>query len=243
MRSFIIALAVLVAAACGRDELRPHARPGGGGGTSLAGGAGGGGTSLGGGAGGGGGGGAGGGGGGGAGGGGGGAPLGGGAGGGGGGTPLGGGAGGGAGGGGGLVTECMEANPAPTLAALRLAMVGDWTGTMTSPWVDPFDVRFTFRADGTYSAAALGGNQPALYYGTDADNPNKRYLLNNIFTNGDGVGWLDVCFAATGTCSSTRGELSAVRVCSSGARLDFDFFAVWNGRRGPITYRLQRDAP
>lgn len=122
-------------------------------------------------------------------------------------------------------------------------MLGDWTGTMTSPWVPPFDVRFTFRADGTYSAAALSSNQPALYYGTDDDNPNKRYLLNNVFTNGDGVGWIDVCFTATGTCNSTRGELSAVRVCSNGGRLDFDVFAVWNGRRGPLTYRLVRAGP
>lgn len=83
----------------------------------------------------------------------------------------------------------------------------------------------------------------ALYYGTDDDNPNKKYLLDDLKANGDGAGWIDVCFTANGTCNNTRGELSAVRVCSNGAQLDFDFFAAWNGRRGPIIYRLVRADP
>ncbi len=151
-------------------------------------------------------------------------------------------AGGQGGGGGGNVSvevPCPEqlVNP-PTLIALRAGMVGTWRGKQTTPWIPVQQVEFTFRSDGTYSAHNLGTNGPALYYGIDMDTPAKKYVVNDLRANGDGKGTIRVVFSANDP--GNVGTLDGVRVCASGARLDFDFIASWGSASSPIEYRLAR---
>jgi hypothetical protein len=41
---------------------------------------------------------------------------------------------------------------------------------------------------------------------------------------------------------ANRGSLEHLRACtnSGGDRLDFEFWATWSGRTGPVTFRLAR---
>jgi hypothetical protein len=153
---------------------------------------------------------------------------------------MGGGQAGGSNTGGGFVVSapCVEANPIPTLAQLRQQMIGTWRGQMTSPFQGPQSVQFIFRASANYSAANFTGMGPALYYGTDDENPRKKYEVNDIHTNGDGKGIIVVTFNAN---SGNEGEIDRIRVCNNGQQLDFVFFPTWLGRIGPFEYRLAKE--
>ncbi len=137
-------------------------------------------------------------------------------------------------------TPCSEPPSVPPLAALRAAMVGSWRGMTSTPWTAPYTTEVTFSADGHYRAHTVGGSGPAFYYGTDDDSPQKTYLLDNLLANGDGSGEIEILFFA-GT-PTNRGLLEHVRACHNrgGDRLDFEFWAAWVGRAGPVTFRLAR---
>ncbi len=85
-----------------------------------------------------------------------------------------------------------------TLAELSAGIVGDWQGCVTTPWMVPYWVDVTFRADGTYSANSPesfdGVDASATYYGTDTDSPKKRYQLNDLQDNMQGIGDIDIVF-------------------------------------------------
>jgi hypothetical protein len=146
--------------------------------------------------------------------------------------------GGGQGGGTSPNVPCVEPIVAPSLSALRSAMIGTWRGDMSTPWNVAGPVEFTFRQDNTYSARSLIMGRAALYYGTDNDGPAKKYLVTDIRTNGDGLGTIKVLFSANDT--GNTGRIDAIRVCEGSKRLDFEFWPSWLGGIGPIEYRLSR---
>ena len=73
--------------------------------------------------------------------------------------------------------------------------MGTWVGCLTTPWVPRYWVTITFRADGTYSGfAEEAADEPAFYYGTDEDMSEKRYELNDLEDDLEGVGQIDIVF-------------------------------------------------
>ncbi|MCB2176782.1 MAG: hypothetical protein KQH57_13295 [Actinomycetales bacterium] len=129
---------------------------------------------------------------------------------------------------------------ATSLAELKAGVTGTWVGCVITPWVSPYEVTFTFRADGTYSSTALsmpdGIVEPALYYGLDGDAPGKTYALKDLLDDSTGVGQIDVVFDV-GTV--VRGDLRNVRLM--GDRLEFEFFH--RSTYGPLVYQLTRTGP
>ncbi len=121
-----------------------------------------------------------------------------------------------------------------TLDELETGIVGTWAGCVVTPWEPPYWVTLTFRADGTYSSVALAGSeQPALYYGTDDDLSEKRYALNDLQDDGEGIGQIDIAFWPGNT---NRGDLRNIRLMDD--QLEFEFFH--RGEYGPLTYQLHR---
>jgi len=116
-------------------------------------------------------------------------------------------------------------------------MLGTWEGCVITPWVDPYWVTITFYDDGTYSSRAEdGASEPAMYYGSDDDSPEKRWELNGLEDDLEGVGQIDIYFWPGNT---NRGDLRNIRLM--GHELEFEFFH--RGIYGPLTYQLVRVAP
>lgn len=123
-----------------------------------------------------------------------------------------------------------------SLAELEEGIVGTWAGCLTTPWVPRYWVTITFRADGTYSGyAEESAGVPAFYYGTDEDMSEKRYELNDLQDDLEGVGQIDIVFWEGNT---NRGDLRNVRL--TGNELEFEFFH--RGDYGPLLYQLYRIA-
>jgi len=124
-----------------------------------------------------------------------------------------------------------------SLAELQAGVVGVWGGCVTTPWVPPYWVTITLRGDGTYSSVAIkGAGEPAMYYGSDEDFPEKLYELNDLQDSLKGIGQIDIVFWPGDV---NRGELRNIKLM--GDRLEFEFFH--RGDYGPLTYRLYRIAP
>jgi hypothetical protein len=121
-----------------------------------------------------------------------------------------------------------------TLAELEQGMLGTWAGCVSTPWVEPYWVTITFRDDGTYSGRAMAGSvQPAFYYGTDDDSPDKLYALNDLQDSLKGIGQIDIVFFPG---STNRGDLRNISLM--GDQLEFEFFH--RSEYGPLTYQLYR---
>jgi hypothetical protein len=126
----------------------------------------------------------------------------------------------------------------PTIEQLTSGMVGSWHGCVTTPWMPMYWVDLTFRADGTYSSRVgevLDAYPvPAMYYGTDDDDPDKRWRIDDLQASGLGVGIIDIVF---GGGSVNRDTISAIRVV--GDRLEFEM--MHHGTYGPLVFQLIRD--
>jgi hypothetical protein len=113
---------------------------------------------------------------------------------------------------------------------------------MTNPWTTPDFVVMTFTPDGHYSAQCAGEHGApclAFYYGDDVDSPYKIFALTDVTADGDGSGWLDIFWLChADPADTTRGSLEYVRVSDDLTRLQFEFWATWSGRYGPIAYDL-----
>jgi hypothetical protein len=130
-----------------------------------------------------------------------------------------------------------KALSAPTYEALATGVVGTWQGCVLTPWIAPYFVTMTLRADETYSAISTevldGQDMIAMYYGMDEDAPQKRYHLADMLDDGLGVGQIDIVFDVG---SVNRGDLRNVRLM--GDRLEFEFFH--RGQYGPLVFQLLR---
>jgi hypothetical protein len=134
---------------------------------------------------------------------------------------------------------CPESYPnVPTLGALRQQFAGSWYGTHSWAGGPPDMVIAAFTPDFHYSAHCTG-MCTAFNYGIDDDDPGKTYTLDNIISNGDGEGTIQIMFFPGQ--DFTTGSLKSIRTCADGARLDFDFWPDWLGPHiGPLTFRLTR---
>lgn len=128
------------------------------------------------------------------------------------------------------------------LAEIRKGMIGNWTGTVSTPWVPEYSIDMTFRKDGTYSARNPdpGGDSigptPALYYGTDEDHPLKTWLVDDVKAGGEATGEINIVFGLVYT--TTRDELRHVKLSPDGSRLSFE---LWHfGTYGPVAVELVR---
>ena len=103
---------------------------------------------------------------------------------------------------------------------------------MPTYWID-----LTFRADGTYSSTVgevLDSIPlPAMYYGTDADDPAKKWRIDDLHASGLGVGTIDIFF---GSNSVNCDPISAIRLM--GDRLQFEM--MHQGTYGPLVFQLVR---
>jgi hypothetical protein len=97
----------------------------------------------------------------------------------------------------------------------------------------------SFRANGTYSATGVETlddvKLPAMYYGTDPDDPAKVWSLNDLQDNGTGIGTVDIVFADAG--SVNRDDLRQVRLMGDELRFEMFHHATY----GPLVFELIRD--
>jgi len=125
-----------------------------------------------------------------------------------------------------------------TIDELTSGIVGSWHGCVDTPWVPTYWITMEFRGDGTYSATAVevvdGFSGPALYYGTDDDDPAKRWRIDDLQASQLGIGIIDIVFDAG---SVNRDPISAIRLM--GDRLEFEM--MHHGQYGPLVFQLVRD--
>jgi hypothetical protein len=165
----------------------------------------------------------------------------------------------------GMDSDCSTPSPSPPLAAwepetspdepvgqlladARTKLTGSWRGVVDSPFVPPYSIVMSFRADGSYSAhcsahSDYDGSSPgccrALYYGTDQDSSLKQWTLTTADASGKTSGDLDIVFGYSGEFgeSSYQGKISELELDATGNRARFNFLY---GDRMAGTYDLER---
>jgi hypothetical protein len=118
-------------------------------------------------------------------------------------------------------------------------MAGTWVGQETNPWTDAFQVRIVFGADGHYSGHCAQSSCPApvFYSGVDDDSPLKTYSLVDLRSDGTTLGHLVIFFGPNNT---QTGDLDPLTLSADGQQLQFQFWATWSGRYGPLVFKLKR---
>ncbi len=122
------------------------------------------------------------------------------------------------------------------LAQLRKGVLGNWMGTVATPWGPPYQVGMTFFTDGHYGARCLLGPPGcvAFYYGSDEDSPEKRYTIEDVRADGKGDGEIIFWFSPMDT---NAGVLRNMEISPDGGQLSFD---AYKGEYGPLQFRLSR---
>ena len=121
-------------------------------------------------------------------------------------------------------------------------MVGTWIGVARTPWRPPYLVRLSFTSTGPFTGIYTSkctdsrGGCIGMYYGTDADFPNKTFGLEAVKANGAIDGVLAIAFSADQT-SARRETIRELVFDEAGNGLRFD---VYNGDYGPIAFELRR---
>lgn len=121
--------------------------------------------------------------------------------------------------------------------------VGSWIGEVSVPrgWSPIADFWVEFRADGSYSADAAGGEPPFSFGYPNDDYPQKVFGVDGYYPDGQpGSGWIDIVWDDEGSVTTTRGSLENISFSEGGDRLHFEFWATWGGRFGPFVYDLRR---
>lgn len=138
-----------------------------------------------------------------------------------------------------IYSECGCGTEA--LMRVKNGIIGTWTGTVTTPWLPPYHVTFTFDSYSHYAAKAApdGNGNPALYYGDDGDSPDRRYGITDIQANGDAKGTIDVCFDVSG-CNNLS-SMEAIKLSADLSRLSF--YIMYRYESGPLQYDLTRASP
>jgi hypothetical protein len=133
----------------------------------------------------------------------------------------------------GRFSPCQCADDA-RLARLKNGVVGHWRGTVTTPWVPPYQVVVELTGSGHYSAHCQDKDCVAFYYGSDADSPEKVYDIQDVRADNKGQGEIAFWF---NTGNTNRGELRSILL---GPELDTLTFAAWETGYGPLTFELRR---
>ncbi len=130
-----------------------------------------------------------------------------------------------------------------TFTEVKDGIVGKWRGCTKNPWTKPYEVEFTFNTDGTYSSKniEIAANSStlrtntALYYGSDADDPNKKFELRNQLSNGDVEGDIYVYF---GSASTVLDKIKLMRLNQDNSKLYLEVIHL--GSYGPLRYELEK---
>ena len=122
-------------------------------------------------------------------------------------------------------------------------IVGFWIGEVAMPrgWQPIADFWVEFRADGSYSADAAGGEPPFSFGYPNDDYPEKVFGVEGHYPDGQpGSGWIAIVWDDEGFVTTTRGSLENISFSEGGDRLHFEFWATCGGRIGPFVYDLRR---
>jgi len=126
---------------------------------------------------------------------------------------------------------------AHSLQDLQSGIVGTWKGCVAQPWLPTYEVTMVFKADGTYDSYSNekldGQDMIGLYYGTDNNNPAKKYQLTGL-SNDIGSGRLTIYFENSNT--TVTNDLQNVKLM--GNKLSFSFNHL--GQYGPLSFQLNR---
>jgi hypothetical protein len=120
------------------------------------------------------------------------------------------------------------------LERLRRGIVGTWVGRQTNPWDSGCPTTITFEASGHYSAHSPGDSCIVFYYGSNADTPEKTYLLDNVLPTVEGEGEIVFWFAGG---STNRGEIRHLTLSDDEDDLRFE---AWKTGYGPLVFSLKR---
>jgi hypothetical protein len=133
-----------------------------------------------------------------------------------------------------------------TFDEVKDGIIGTWRGCMFDPWSSkPFEVEFVFKADGTYESRNIEISKnpntlrtnPALYYGSDANLPGKKFELKNQLTNGEVEGDLYIAFSASND-GAVLDKIRSVSLSADGNKLYFEVIHLSN--YGPLRYKLEK---
>lgn len=116
---------------------------------------------------------------------------------------------------------------------------GHYVGTVTTPWVHPYTVALHIDSTGHYSCYNVDTDRmPALYYGTDDDDPRKQIKLTDIRADSKAVGDIVIVFGIGTTNTDDIKDL-----CFS-ENYDSLYFNIWHhGKYGPLEAKLKRVDP
>lgn len=116
------------------------------------------------------------------------------------------------------------------------AIVGSWSGTITTPWVEPYELEMEFFKDGHYTSKATNSIYPGLYYGTDDNSNLKLYSINSLDTNSNAaIGTITVAFDVGTTVTNI---LKDINFSNRGKSLQFNFYHL---SYGPLEVDLKKD--
>lgn len=138
-----------------------------------------------------------------------------------------------------VVTEkiiFVDSSGIALLSTYQEKLPGHYVGTVTTPWIPPYEIAMVFRADGSYSAYTTDTSAAsALYYGMDEDDPGKTWSLDDVTAAGNAVGKITVVFDVGTTVEDGIESL----------RFDPDFnglrFSLYHLKQyGPVKVELRR---
>jgi hypothetical protein len=132
----------------------------------------------------------------------------------------------------------VDSSRSAQLKVFQEKLPGHYVGTVTTPWLPPYEIAMVFRADGSYSAYATDTADttglPALYYGMDADAPGKTWSLEDVTAAGNAVGKINLVFD-TGT--EVEDDIKSMRFDPAFTELQF---SVYHLGAGPLKVSLRR---
>lgn len=125
--------------------------------------------------------------------------------------------------------------PTPDLVAVATAMVGQWSGTRTTPWDGTHPVLLTFFANGRYSMAHVDGSMP-FYHGEHCGY-HRSYWRVDTGSRSLAEGELQINFNVVNTC--TVEWIKHIQVDATSLQFDHWHFQAY----GPIHFDLRQITP
>jgi hypothetical protein len=138
-----------------------------------------------------------------------------------------------------VVTErivFVDSSRSARLLTFKEKLPGHYVGTVTTPWIPPYEIAMVFRADGSYSAHAMDtSGSSALYYGMDADDSGKTWSLEDVTAAGNAVGKITIVFDVGTTI---KDDIESMTFDPDFKKLRFSVFHL--DLYGPIEVALRR---
>lgn len=138
-----------------------------------------------------------------------------------------------------VVTEkivFVDSSRIAQLKTFKEKVPGHYVGTVTTPWIPPYEIAMIFRADGSYTAYTTDtSGSPALYNGMDADDSGKVWSLEDVTADGNAVGKITIVFDGGTTVAD---EIESMRFDPDFKELRFSL--VHLNQFGPMEVALRR---